>query len=119
MKYELAVAAALAAISMTSLQTASASERAGQGAKLYGDAPRGEAIVTKWCAGCHSREPVADDRVPSFASLAANADHTDGVIRAFLMHPHRPMPPFELENQQIEDIIAYLHTLAPGRPRAP
>lgn len=85
--------------------------QARQGAKIYGDAERGQEIVGKWCANCHSTDTVANDRVPSLASLASNPSRTDGVIRAFLMQPHKPMPPLELSTQQIEDIIAFLGTL--------
>lgn len=80
------------------------------GAKLYGDAARGRAIAEQWCVTCHKTGPVIDDQVPSLAALATNP-MTDGAIRAFLMKPHKPMPPLEISTQQIEDIVEYLHTL--------
>lgn len=89
-----------------------------QGAKIYGNADRGKAVTAMWCANCHGSSTTANDRVPTFTSLAADPNHTDAAIRAFLMQPHKPMPPLELGTQQIEDIIAYLHTLrAPVRDR--
>lgn len=84
--------------------------------RIYGDAGRGRAVAERWCIGCHRLdEESADDRVPSFPMIAANPSKTEPYIRAFLQHPHSPMPPLELSNQIIEDIIAYLRTLAPRR----
>jgi mono/diheme cytochrome c family protein len=85
-----------------------------QGAKLYGDAARGQEIVTRWCAGCHSTGPTVDERIPSFAALANNRSRSEGAIRAFLMRPHKPMPPLEISTQQIEDIVVYLRSIQPA-----
>lgn len=82
------------------------------GAKQYGDATRGQGVVEMWCVSCHAKGAVVDDRIPSLAALAAN-QRSDGAICAFLMQPHKPMPPLEISTQQIEDIVAYLHTLKP------
>ena len=91
----------------------------GKGVKLYGDADRGADVVRKWCVGCHSAGPNADDRIPTLSSLAANPARSEGAIRAFLMQPHKPMPPLEISTQQIEDIVAYLRAFraqtAPSR----
>lgn len=85
-----------------------------QGAKLYGDAARGKEIVARWCVGCHSAGPTVDDRIPSFAALANDLSGSEGAIRAFLMQPHKPMPPLEISTQQIEDIIAFLRSVQPS-----
>ena len=82
-----------------------------RGVKLYGDAARGAEVVRRWCVGCHSAGPSVDDRIPSLRSLAADSRRSEGAIRAFLMQPHKPMPPLEISNQQIEDIIAYLGSI--------
>lgn len=84
------------------------------GAKIYGDPQSGRIIVERWCAGCHSMGVIADDRFPSFPMLAKNMAQSEGAIRAFLMQPHKPMPPVELSGRQIDDIIAFLHTVTPG-----
>lgn len=81
-----------------------------QGAKLYGDAARGKEIVTRWCADCHSLGTAVDDRIPAFTALASNT-RSEGAIRAFLMTPHKPMPPLEISTQQIEDIIEFLRSV--------
>jgi mono/diheme cytochrome c family protein len=108
--------AIIALIPLLLTKPVSARESAQQSVKQYGDAKRGEAVVAMWCTGCHRSGPAADDRVPSLAALAANPARTDGVIRAFLMQPHKPMPPLELGTQQIEDIVAYLHSMRPATP---
>jgi mono/diheme cytochrome c family protein len=90
--------------------------RASQGAKLYGDASRGDAIVKKWCSTCHGVGGTGTDRAPSLARLATDPSRTDGAIRAFLMLPHQSMPPLDLSAQEIEDFVAYLHTLKPANP---
>jgi len=84
------------------------------GVKQYGSAERGQEITAMWCVGCHSTGAMTNDRSPSLSALAADPKRTDGAIRAFLMQPHKPMPPLELGTQQIEDIIAYLRTLSPA-----
>lgn len=97
--------------------SAGAADIALQGAKTYGDAGRGRDVVERWCVGCHSAGPTVDDRIPSLPALAANMPRSEGAIRAFLMQPHKPMPPLELGTQQIEDIIAYLGTVQTTPPR--
>ena len=105
-----------AVIPLLPMAPVTASEIAQLGAK-FGDVKRGEAIMGMWCIGCHLSGSSADDRAPSLAALAANTARADGVIRAFLMQPHKPMPPLELGTQQIEDIVAYLHNLHSAAPR--
>lgn len=111
---------ALAAL-MTLMASAplTAREAGPSGLTASGDPKRGAAITEKWCTGCHRAGTTADDRIPTLGALALNPPRTDGAIRAFLMQPHKPMPPIELETQQIEDIIAYLHTLSPGAIQKP
>jgi len=83
--------------------------------KIYGDADAGRATMERWCVSCHrEREPLADQPAPPLAALVANTDRSERAIRAFLMHPHAPMPPLELSNQMIEDIVAYLRRLKGG-----
>ncbi len=96
--------------------TAAPQRDASAGAKQYGSAERGQAIVGMWCVGCHSVGTTTNDRIPSLRVLAANPARTDAAIRVFLMQPHKPMPPLELGTQQIEDIIAYLRALPPPAP---
>lgn len=96
-----------------------AREASSSGLNPTGDPKRGAGITAKWCAGCHLSGQTADDRIPTLDALALNPPRTAGAVRAFLMQPHKPMPPIELGTQQIEDIIAYLHTLGPGAIHKP
>lgn len=97
--------------------SANAAEVARPGSKLYGDAERGRAVVGMWCAGCHAAGDTLNDRIPSFSALAKSLSRSEGAVRAFLMQPHKPMPPLELSTQQIEDIVAYLRTVPAGAAR--
>ena len=120
MKTSLLAAILVGALSATHAHAAAPSpETAKPGAKIYGDPEHGKETVEKWCVACHKAGPSANDQVPAITDLATNPRRTDGAIRAFLAHPHRPMPPLELSNQQIEDIISYLHNLRAemGQPR--
>ena len=107
------VAAALFALSLFGHGANAAERQRGPGlsARVYGNSERGGQVIEMWCASCHRMGAVIDDRVPSLASVAASPTWTDGAIRAFLMKPHKPMPPLELSTQQIEDIVAYIGAL--------
>jgi mono/diheme cytochrome c family protein len=92
--------------------TAEAPKNAGTVAKIYGDAQRGGALVEKWCLACHVLDAsVASDQVPSFKSVAENPMKTSDYLRGFLARPHEPMPPLQLSNQDIEDVIVFIRGL--------
>ena len=80
------------------------------------DAMRGGELARQWCATCHlvearPSERTAVDRAPPFPGIAANrsADY----LRGFLANPHFPMPNLDLGRREIEDLVAYIRTLAP------
>ena len=83
-------------------------------AQAAGDADNGKLLVTDWCVSCHyvgaEERAVAADQAPPFAMVA---QYSDERLRNFLTRPHPPMPNFSLARQQIDDITAYLRTLAP------
>ena len=113
---KIAVAAFYGILSTSALGASSA---AVQGGRLYGDAGRGIKIFGTWCAACHAAAPHATDQAPTLNQLVADTARSDGAIRAFLDHPHSPMPLLELGNQQIEDIIVYLHAVKAGGAAPP
>lgn len=80
-----------------------------------GDPQRGHALAQTWCANCHTVDGngPAKDAAPSFASIAAQGKPDQLHARAFLNAPHPPMPDFNLARSQIDDIVAYLTSLAP------
>ncbi len=82
--------------------------------KIVGDAERGEALAKRWCASCHLPDATGavSDAVPTFHWIGQQARNDPAGIRAFLQHPHPPMPPLELDRTQIADIVAYFDTLA-------
>jgi mono/diheme cytochrome c family protein len=80
-----------------------------------GDPERGHTLAKTWCTGCHTVDAngPAKDTAPSFASIAARNEPDRS--RSFISAPHPPMPNFNLARDQIDDIVAYLASLAPRR----
>jgi mono/diheme cytochrome c family protein len=78
--------------------------------KPVGDARRGEVLADRWCATCHLQpgQAAATDVAPPFQRVAEKAASDPGFIRAFLNKPHAPMPPLNLNQAEIADLIAYL-----------
>lgn len=83
---------------------------------LAGDAERGRALAERWCQSCHVVGPDATggDAGPAFAAVAGPDGLSEGALRAWLFAPHEPMPDLDLGPAEIEDIVAYIDTLAPG-----
>ncbi len=80
-----------------------------------GDPDRGQALAQLWCVNCHVVGNSGKDTAPPLAEIARRGDRTQREARAFLNAPHPPMPNFNLANQQIDDIVAYLQSLAQQR----
>lgn len=82
-----------------------------------GSADAGKRLAQQWCASCHQVEPggAAKDSAPPFASLGVEKGKDPGWIRAWLANPHPPMQGINLSRQQIDDIVAYLQSLAPAQ----
>ncbi len=78
------------------------------------DAANGERLARRWCAECHV---VAPDQsrgqadAPTFASISAGRRVPE--ITMFLHQSHPRMPDMNLTRDEISDLIAYMHTLAP------
>jgi len=86
-------------------------------ASAEGSAEAGKRLAQQWCDSCHQVEPNAPtkDAAPPFASLGVEKGKDPGWIRAWLANPHPPMQGINLSRQQIDDIVAYLQSLAPAR----
>lgn len=85
----------------------------GPGASAAGEAEAGWQLARRWCAGCHVVDMAGygTDSAPAFATVAR--DRTDRRwVRAWLEAPHPPMPNMNLSRGEIDDVIAYLDTLA-------
>ncbi len=79
------------------------------------DAEHGEMLANQWCATCHAVAPGAknaNDQVPSFVAIAKRPGVTVERLRVWLQTPHPNMPNFDLSRQNVEDLIAYLRSLA-------
>ena len=86
-----------------------------------GDVARGRAFVKEHCSSCHAigrtgRSPYRP--APAFRTLNAKYD-VEGLAEAFaegIVVGHkgdRQMPEFVLQPSEIDDLIAYLKSLAP------
>jgi len=69
-----------------------------------------------WCSGCHLVSPEQTGEVPAgvptFMSLANDPERDEADLRTFLHAPHPPMPALELSRRQIDDLVAYIESLA-------
>lgn len=79
-----------------------------------GDAANGHALVRIWCSSCHvvDAEGGGKDVAPPLPEIARRQAPDQLQARAFLAAPHPPMPNFDLAREQIDDIVAYLNSLA-------
>lgn len=74
---------------------------------------RGQKIAETWCVSCHtvSGGASARDTAPPFDLIARNRRFDrDGLLQV-LSDPHPPMPKIHLSRQQLDDVIAYIHSL--------
>ena len=78
------------------------------------DPKQGGQIARQWCSGCHivaaNQAGAVPQGPPSFPSLARSS-MTATQLRAFLSHPHPPMPDLALTRAEIEDLIDYIQGL--------
>jgi mono/diheme cytochrome c family protein len=80
-----------------------------------GSIQKGAALAQSVCAQCHgvrngqmrSPNPMA----PSFSNLANWPGMTDMALRAWLQSSHRSMPSIVLDNNETNDVIAYILSL--------
>jgi mono/diheme cytochrome c family protein len=88
------------------------------GSSVIADTQAGRLLAERSCTACHAldTQPSGSDAAPSFARLAATNRESPGWVRAWLTEPHPPMAGINLTRQEIEDIVAYLETLAATKP---
>jgi mono/diheme cytochrome c family protein len=81
------------------------------------DAEAGHAIAQRWCSNCHvtGESQRGQDTAPTLPAIAERHANDQAWLRAWLTSPHPPMPNLNLSRQDIDNIIAYLATLAPAR----
>lgn len=80
-----------------------------------GDVDRGHALARRTCIECHRVEKgqKSGGRSPakSFQEIADNTARTALSLRVFFRTPHRDMPDFLLTEAEMDDLIAYIHSL--------
>lgn len=87
---------------------------AGPARAVAPSAEAGADLAARWCAGCHvvAEDGAGTDAAPSFVDIARK--RSAGELRAFLSVPHaKPMRGFTLSRREIEDVVAYITSLAP------
>jgi mono/diheme cytochrome c family protein len=82
-----------------------------------GDAAAGKRFAATQCAGCHGvdrGEPSRNRAAPSFASIADSPGLSATAIRVWLQSPHPTMPNIKLNDEDQDNVIAYLLSLRTG-----
>jgi mono/diheme cytochrome c family protein len=83
--------------------------------ELPGDPAPGHALALKDCVECHEVEPGERDGKlpdpPAFQNLADDPAMTALALRVFLSTPHATMPGLILSDAEIDDVIAWIHSL--------
>lgn len=86
-------------------------------AAQQGDAQRGRALAQTWCASCHivvgGAARAGDDVAPPFAAIARDPAKGPDYLRPWLSQAHVGMPDFNLSRREMDDLIAYIGSLAP------
>jgi mono/diheme cytochrome c family protein len=75
-------------------------------------AKNGQKIAEAWCASCHT----VSARAPGcgragLSAIARNRAFDRNKLIQVLADPHPPMPNIHLSRQQLDDVIAYIHSL--------
>jgi mono/diheme cytochrome c family protein len=93
------------------------------GAELQSAVARGEEVFFATCSVCHETETDEANVGPSLKGLfrkpsqvladGTHLEHTDDAVRRFILQGNSNMPPMDkaLSRQDLEDVLAYLHTL--------
>lgn len=79
-----------------------------------GDPQAGRELAEQWCTACHvvTPEGPGTDVAPALPELVREGRRTSEQLRVWLTAPHPPMPDLALTRRAIDDIVAYLETLA-------
>lgn len=78
---------------------------------------RGAQVFRQACAKCHYPTSTRGLRGPGLQAITkvkampSGAPPTDERLTAVVLHGHGTMPATSLDDQQLHDLLAYLHTL--------
>lgn len=87
-------------------------------ANTAGNPDAAKGLVAEHCSECHavpgySAQGLPTVEAPSFQAIAdAPGTYTEHRLRRFLRQPHWPMEQFRLSPRDIDNIVAYLKSLA-------
>jgi mono/diheme cytochrome c family protein len=79
------------------------------------DPDAGRDLAVTWCSSCHlvEQETAAVTQARPLAAIARDQRWTADALRGFLARPHGGMPDLYLTRQEIENLAAYIDSLAP------
>ena len=84
-------------------------------AQDMGDPKRGATLAQTVCAECHTVDGTPksspNPMAPSFANVAKSSGMTALALRVWLQSPHPTMPNLTLNNEEKDDVIAYILSL--------
>ncbi len=85
------------------------------GAAQAADPERGLQLARTWCAQCHIVAPgdAGSDAGPPFSVVAGSLEPDGEFLRQWLLAPHEPMPFLDLADPEVDDLRAYIQSLAP------
>lgn len=86
---------------------------------VAGDPGAGRVLAEQMCVECHQIEagehtPVGKD-APSFHAVSQTTGMTPMALYVWLYSPHPTMPHIRLEQEQAEDVVAYIWSLRSSR----
>jgi mono/diheme cytochrome c family protein len=89
----------------------------GGAAAQQGDVQRGRVLAQTWCASCHivagDAARAGADKAPPFPVIARDPAKGPDYLRSWLTQAHVGMPDFSLSRREMDDLIAYIGSLAP------
>lgn len=85
------------------------------------DIRAGKETATKLCSGCHSIEKTGESpksKAPPFREFAARwpLENLEEALAEGIVVGHKIMPEFELNPDQITDLLTYIGTLSDENP---
>jgi mono/diheme cytochrome c family protein len=87
--------------------------------ELPGNPALGRGLALKVCVECHRVEPGESKGElpdpPAFQNLADDPAMTALALRVFLTTPHTNLPNLILSDAEVDDVIAYIHSLKDGQ----
>jgi len=88
-------------------------------AQEAGNAARGALLAQTWCASCHIIDNAGTgqsvEAARPFPNMAKDPTRDADFYRHWLTTRHPQMPNLDLGRRNINDLVAYIRTLAPAR----